>query len=376
MRAREEGAAADPRNLTASHPPPPPSPAQTWADVLRGGVRRRGEELPRPTCSWGLPTAPSTTNTPLPSPSALDQFRAWLCCKERGVSARLVLETQFGEEEISFWCKTAVATAAANIHQGAPKRQRSERRREQERRRRKARAQRRKEATVDEVSGKVAAVVSATTDTTDSATLSVSPSATEPSAKRVKRAAAVKASALSAAGLQRRRPLFPPPELSRGKGFQIAALATDGGDEEVRVRDPSLGSPLPPSSPPQQVDEPVLLPGLVTTGNTCLDTTLEVAGGEDYLNPPSPLEESMDSAGCEKPFDEDFDEDEWEDGRRLNTCNPPWTTVFPLNRKRCRFCRRLPPEPDGDGDCEECDKFTTFQLVKKYAPRWHYPKES
>ena len=74
-------------------------------------------------------------------------------------------------------------------------------------------------------------------------------------------------------------------------------------------------------------------------------------------------------------FDEDFEEEEGEDGRRLNTHSPPWDKVFPQHSKKCRLCWKLPPEPGGDGDCLECDKYSTFQLVKKFVPRWRYPEE-
>ena len=146
-------------------------------------------------------------------------------------------------------------------------------------------------------------------------------------------------------------------------------------DTQARVEAPD--SPTPPSPPPG--DLPDINLALETEEASTLDMTKEDEDDGDNGNRASEeevtSEEDVTSLPLKESFDDDFDEEEWEDGRRLNTCNPPWTSVFPVRSKRCRFCRRLPPEPDGDGDCVECDKYTTFQLVKKYAPRSRYPKE-
>ena len=67
--------------------------------------------------------------------------------------------------------------------------------------------------------------------------------------------------------------------------------------------------------------------------------------------------------GCEA----DFEEDLWMDGRRLNTHDPPWEPVFNRNGKYCRFSRRNPEIPGGDGSCVLCKDLTTFQLIVKHA---------
>ena len=98
------------------HPLPPPSPSPSWAEVLRGGVERSGERPPDPRSHTGNSCGPPSTPThnpavsPLPSPSSLDQFKAWLWCKAQGYSARLVLETSCGMEEITFWCRPSTAS--------------------------------------------------------------------------------------------------------------------------------------------------------------------------------------------------------------------------------------------------------------------------
>jgi hypothetical protein len=121
------------------------------------------------------------------------------------------------------------------------------------------------------------------------------------------------------------------------------------GNEGETAFNISLGSSSPPTPSP-----PLLTP---PSARVCVPEQARVG-------------EAHDSAD---EFDVDFEEEEWEDGRHLNTRDPPWIRVFPLSTLVCRFCRKLPPEPDGD--CIECGKLTTFQLVKKHAPRWRYAKQ-
>jgi hypothetical protein len=79
------------------------------------------------------------------------------------------------------------------------------------------------------------------------------------------------------------------------------------------------------------------------------------------------------SSECTSDGEEDFHNDLIEDGVRLNTSDPHWESVFPCKSGRCRFCR-TPCTPDDLGQCEVCRPQSIFQAVKKYAPRWRYPK--
>ena len=251
-------------------------------------------------------------------------------------------------EEITFWCRPSTASNSTVAGTKQAKRVKSARRKGRDKKRRQAWRDRRKSRTA------AATVISDAAGAAPSSAIASSLSApgsshvSEPPAKRPKRSAAFNANRHLKGSTQ--RSLFPSPEQNRGgEGGKTADCEANISVDEAqeRVEEPVL---LPPQSP-QLLDLPCDSPAPEGEEIASLDQTLE------------------------EGFDADFDEEVWEDGRRLNTCNPPWTSVFPVNSKRCRFCRRLPPEPDGDGDCLECDKYTTFQLVKKYAPRSRYPKE-
>jgi len=358
--------------MVPSSSPPTPSPGPSWAEVLRGGVERRGGQSddPRRDTGSSCGQAPPPHNpavSPLPSPSSLDQFKAWLRCKEQGYSARLVLETSCGEEEISFWCcLTTAKTAAAGTQ--APKRMKSAWKKERDKKRRQAWRERRKSRTAAATA--VVAVAVPSPATASAAPAPMLPTV-EPPEKRPKRSAAICASRRLNEGARRQdlRSPLPPPEQNRGAvGGMDADHDCNASVDDTQARVEALDSPTPLSPPPW--DLPDINPTLVAEEAFTLDATKEDENDGDKSHRSSEEEETS-----EESFDNDFDEEEWEDGRRLNTCDPPWPSVFPVNNKRCRFCRRLPPEPDGDGECVECDKYTTFQLVKKYAPRLRYPKE-
>jgi len=103
-----------------------------------------------------------------------------------------------------------------------------------------------------------------------------------------------------------------------------------------------------------------------------LDTTLEEDGEKRSKAEESKLKPK--DCDCTGDCEDDFHDEVWEDGYRLNTCNPSWERVFPSLRGRCRFCRKnLPTGPESEDECEDCDELSTFQLVKKYAHRWRYP---
>jgi hypothetical protein len=78
---------------------PPPSPS--WAEVAGGGLEeRRGQQLPAVQGSRATVSRHAPCTSP---PSAASQFEAWLHCKEMGIPAKLVLETDRGSEEVSLW---------------------------------------------------------------------------------------------------------------------------------------------------------------------------------------------------------------------------------------------------------------------------------
>ena len=103
------------------------------------------------------------------------------------------------------------------------------------------------------------------------------------------------------------------------------------------------------------------------------------------LPPPSPPPPKLKNCDCSISCEEDFHDEMWEDGVRLNTLKPGWDRVFPRFRslRRCRFCKEPLAErgddgddegSDSEGECPDCHKLSTFTLVKKFAPRWRYPK--
>ena len=108
-------------------------------------------------------------------------------------------------------------------------------------------------------------------------------------------------------------------------------------------------------------------------------------------SPPPPPLSPHNPCDCASPCKEkDYHDVEVEDGKRLSTRDPPWERVFPFYKslRRCRFCKEPLPERDEeevgekngdngydtDGDCTDCKELTTFTLIKKFAPRWRYPK--
>ena len=283
-------------------------------------------------------TPAPTHHTPRPrsSPSAASQFEAWLRCRKEGFPAKLVLETDGVNEEVSLWFR---CTARAPT-EAAPRRRRRKRP-ERDRRRRQRRAP------------PAAAMDNGPFPPTASSVES-SPPAGSPPAKLPRTRAAARGGG---------RPDPPTPETSRAALVASpCALNISSGEELCAEREEAPDSPPPPSPHTRAMDDDGdRMAGEAPSPHTADD------GGE------------MEAEETDESFDDDFENEEWEDGRRLNTRKPPWDEVFPANRKMCRFCRKWPPEPDsdgdGDGDCADCSKYTTFQLVKRFAPRWRYPKE-
>ena len=103
--------------LPPRHTLPPPSPS--WAEVAGGGRERRGQ---LPSAVHSTPP-PHHALRPSPSPSAISQFEAWLRCREEGCPAKLVLETDWDSEEVSFWFRRTVCacTEAAPTDAGPPR---------------------------------------------------------------------------------------------------------------------------------------------------------------------------------------------------------------------------------------------------------------
>jgi hypothetical protein len=129
------------------------------------------------------------------------------------------------------------------------------------------------------------------------------------------------------------------------------------GIDGIKALDLSLGSPSPP--PP-----PLLLP-------LTPEAVHDAAGDSDSSE--SGIAHRTDET------EEDFHQDVWEDGHRLNTQEPSWERVFPFaGVGSCRFChRKSMPDPVVDDtreyECEDCFKLTTLQLIVKHASRSKYP---
>ena len=101
------------------------------------------------------------------------------------------------------------------------------------------------------------------------------------------------------------------------------------------------------------------------------DDNKESEEGAPTPSPPPPLIKTCD---CTSDYEEDdFHNEEWVDSRWLNTIKRPWVTVFPKRGDVCCFCRELLPYGQLDKEeCDDCAALSTFQLVKKHAPRWRY----
>jgi len=210
-----------------------------------------------------------------------------------------------------------------------------------------------------------------------------SPGISEPPAKRPKRMAAISASQRMQKGARRqdqRSPLPPPEQAREVQGDETTDCNTSVGDAQDRIEEPISPPPLP--SPPLELPDNTQARGAVDVHT--LDRTLDEKDDENgdnrespaspplLLSPPPKVKECDCTSDCEE---EDFHTEEWEDGCRLNTIKPPWVTVFPKRRGKCRFCMvLLPLSQEGKGECDDCVDLSTFQLVKKHAPRWRYPK--
>ncbi len=130
-------------------------------------------------------------------------------------------------------------------------------------------------------------------------------------------------------------------------------------------------SPPPLPSPPTSSSPPT--PGSSAT------TILFLASPAPTASLPSPSPPKKKTCDCSDPectvdCKEDYYEEEWEDGRCLDTRKPDWTLVFPERPGICRFCRQSLCEKE-DGNFIVCYKISVFQLVLKYAPRWCSSKQ-
>ena len=160
-----------------------------------------------------------------------------------------------------------------------------------------------------------------------------------------------------------------------------------------------------PASPQSAADEALAAPEVLrgTEGETWLES-LDISLAASPPPPPSPSEPLSPSpeppstpsepppppsepplltprkckctSSCTVECEPDYYDDVWSKGRRLNTQNPDWDTVFKIVSGVCRFCKEsLPEGEEDDGNCDECNKLTILQLVVKFASRKLYPTE-
>jgi hypothetical protein len=113
-----------------------------------------------------------------------------------------------------------------------------------------------------------------------------------------------------------------------------------------------------------------------TEGETDLDLSIVTSLVSSPPPPPPPLD-LTNGQQCDCSFDceDDFHDELWEDGVRLNTLDPPWQRIFYECPGYCRFCKEPMDEREDDdiGECLKCEQLSTFECVKKFAPRWRYP---
>ena len=180
--------------------------------------------------------------------------------------------------------------------------------------------------------------------------------------------------------------------LASSRVSQRAALLT----KKRALTTAETETPLPFNTVEEE-SAPEVLRG--TDGETALDISLDLSSPTPPPSRPplSPLEEKENSYGgnreseegaaatpssppplpkncnCTTVCEEDFHNEKWEDGLRLNTCRPSWKSVFFKKKGKCRFCKEdLPPGQDDEDECNACEDLSTFELVLKYAPRWRY----
>jgi len=354
--------------LPSRHTLPPPSPS--WAEVAGGGGEERRGKLP-PVL---LPHHPSH------SPSATSQFEAWLRCREEGIPAKLVLETDGTNEEVSLsFMRTARAPTAAHLR-------RRRRRPERDKKRRQQRAERRRAAQSNAPPQEAAAENGPpTVIAVDSSPPAGSPPAgSPPEGSPPAGSPPAKRHRTRAAARRGGQPHPPTPELSRAAAFASPCALNISVGEDL-----GAGREEPPDLHPPPSPSTVHGDGMAT--EDLLDdffTSAVAADGGQESTDRQPIEDVTDEGGgralaasapCQRcnSCEADFEEDLWMDGRRLNARDPPWERVFGRNGKYCRFCRRNPEKPEGDGSCMLCENLTTFQLIVKFAERicYRYPKQ-
>ena len=127
-----------------------------------------------------------------------------------------------------------------------------------------------------------------------------------------------------------------------------------------------------PATSPSAADEDEAPPEVMraTPGDSSL-LPLDISLDASPPSPP-PLELTR-VCGCESDCEDDFHEELIDKGVRLNTTDPHWEEVFTRARGMCRFCH-VECKPTGVGECPNCAELSIFQCVKKFAPRWFYPK--
>ncbi len=341
--------------------PSPPSPSPSWADVVRGGHSREGQERRGEPGRGHLPPANSRSipahSIPLSLPSAHAQFRAWLSCRKAGLPARLVLETDGTTEEISFWFRPSTNGIGLAPREAVPNQQ-PVRRRGKRRRRRRAERSKGSPATMAAASASDSEVTGPNAGTLRSplpVSVDSSPPAGSPPAKRPRTRAAA-----------RRCGQQDPPTPEKSRAAAEANQCMLDLDPNISMENIPDRTEPPDSPPPSSPLPPDRSADVSAADGNSLDKTMEDTGT---------------STPSTKVVEPDYREELWEDGRCLNTRRPPWNCVFyPRGPKYCRFCQGEPMPNDDENDedfvCKDCNELSTFQLVVKHAPRWHYYKQN
>ena len=183
--------------------------------------------------------------------------------------------------------------------------------------------------------------------------------------KELTATSAVKAVGSTAAGLKESKTMAANPSI-RVKKTLAASRASQRATILKKRREVAAAGPTATTPSDAEETAPEVLRG--TEGTRALNISLE---SSTPLSPP-PLDLTR-VCGCESDCEDDFHEELIEKGVRLNTSDPHWETVFTRVRGMCRFCH-VECTPTGVGECQNCAGLSIFQCVKKFAPRWYYPK--
>ena len=353
------------------------------------------------------PPPPSNSSTTAAGPTPSRLFSLFEECVEHGIWASLETFTRRGEVCVDFSCRLRA--------RALPRRAANNRNVERTRQWKEAKQQRRRHSPPNPAPftaappAQDAVNVPAHATSTPAATRTFAEVAANPVHEKESTAASqtVNAATKAAAGFKGRASTAGHPKRVAKTALAASRVSKRSAILSKKRAATAAAKNVPASPADDDETAPELLRG--KEGETKLDSTLEISLAvssppqlppssppsslsplppSPSLSPPSTYHNPCD---CPTPCsEEDFHDETWEEGVRLNTFKPPWENVFPHvpSLRRCRFCKE--PLPNGGGgkdngdddrdsdsneECQDCKDLSVFCLVKKYAPRWRYPNK-